>query len=60
MEKYLTVQEIQEVLNLGRTKIYELVNQPDFPKVKMGRKILIPESEFNSFMKRYLYKTYTF
>lgn len=60
MEKYLTVQEIQEVLNLGRTKIYELVNQPDFPKVKMGRKILIPESEFNNFMKRYLYKTYTF
>ena len=60
MEKYLTVQEIQEVLNLGRTKIYELVNQPDFPKVKMGRKILIPESEFNNFMKRYLYKTYIF
>ena len=60
MDKYLTVKEAGEILNIGKTKMYELVNQPDFPKVKMGRKILIPESEFNNFMKRYLYKTYTF
>jgi len=60
MDQYLTVKEVQEKLNIGRTKIYELVNQPDFPKVKMGKKILIPETELNNFMRRYLYKKYTF
>ncbi len=39
MDKYLTVKEAGEILNIGKTKMYELVNQPDFPSVKMGKKI---------------------
>jgi excisionase family DNA binding protein len=54
MDKYLTVKEAGEILNIGKTKMYELVNQPDFPSVKMGKKILIPESELDKFMRRYL------
>ena len=53
MEKYLTVKEVAEILRMGRTTAYELVNKPDFPSVKIGKKILIPESEFERFMKRY-------
>lgn len=60
MDKYLTVKEAGEILNIGKTKMYELVNQPDFPSVKMGKKILIPESELDKFMRRYLYKQYTY
>ena len=40
--------------------MYELVNQPDFPSVKMGKKILIPEKEFQDFLKRYMYKNIPF
>ena len=58
MDRYLTVKELMKILNLGRTKTYELVNQDDFPKVKIGGKILIPESEFQTFMKQHLYKKY--
>ena len=60
MDKYLTVKEAGEILNIGKTKMYELVNQPDFPSVKMGKKILIPETELDKFMRRYLYKQYTY
>ena len=60
MDKYLTVKEAGEILNIGKTKMYELVNQPDFPSVKMGKKILIPESELDKFMRRYLYKQYIY
>ena len=59
MEKYLRVKEVAEILRMGRTMAYELVNKPDFPSVKIGKKILIPESEFERFMKRYWYKQYT-
>lgn len=60
MEKYLTVNEVKEILRLGKTKTYELVNQPDFPTIRIGKKILIPEKEFQDFIKRYMYKQYTF
>ena len=59
MEKYLTVKEVAEILRMGKTMAYELVNKPDFPSVKIGKKILIPESEFERFMKQYWYKQYT-
>ena len=55
MEKYLTVKEVAEILRMGKTMAYELVNKPDFPSVKIGKKILIPESEF----ERFWYKQYT-
>ena len=54
-----TVKEVSEILRIGKTMTYELVNQPDFPKLRIGKKILIPEKEFQDFLKRYLYKKYT-
>lgn len=57
--KFLTVKEVMGILRIGRTMTYELVNQPDFPKLRIGRKILIPEKEFQDFLKRYMYKKYT-
>ncbi len=57
--KFLTVKEVSEILRIGKTMTYELVNQPDFPKLRIGKKILIPEKEFQDFLKRYLYKKYT-
>ncbi len=50
--KFLTVKEVMEILRIGRTMTYELVNQPDFPKLRIGRKILILEKEFQDFLKR--------
>lgn len=57
--KFLTVKEVQGILRIGRTMAYELVNQHDFPTLRIGGKILIPEKEFQDFLKRYMYKKYT-
>lgn len=58
MEKYITPREVQEILKLSKTKTYAIINQEDFPKIRVGKNIRIPVSEFEKFMKRYLYKTY--
>lgn len=53
--EYYTVAEVQEILKLGRKNAYALVNQPDFPKLRIGRSIRIPKQEFEQFMAHLLY-----
>lgn len=57
-DNYLTVKEVADRLRCGTKKAYQLVNQPDFPKIKIGKSILIPESELEKFLHRYIGKTY--
>ena len=54
----LTVKELQKILKMSRSKTYQLVNQPDFPKIRIGRDIRIPEKELEVFFERHLYKEY--
>ena len=42
----LTVSDVQQALNVGRNTAYELVNREDFPKIRLGRKIIIPRDAF--------------
>jgi DNA binding domain, excisionase family len=37
-----SVKEAAQVLNIGMNSAYNLVNSEDFPKITIGRKILIP------------------
>lgn len=54
----LTVKDLQKILKMSRTKTYQIVNQPDFPKIRIGREIRIPEEELRVFLERHLYKEY--
>ena len=54
IEKMLTVKDIQNELGLGKNSVYKLVNLTGFPKVKIGKKILIPKDEFEKFMKQHI------
>ena len=58
-ERYLTVKDLQERLKISRTKAYYLVNQPDFPKLKIGRDIRIPETKLEEFLGSILYNEYS-
>ena len=58
MQKILTVKDVKEILGCGINQAYALVNQEDFPKVKIGRKICIPEDEFEKWILTYLRKEY--
>lgn len=42
--------EVAKILGISRNKAYELVNQPSFPKYRVGRKIVISKKHFISWM----------
>ncbi|MDI9422118.1 MAG: helix-turn-helix domain-containing protein [Bacillota bacterium] len=43
-ERLLTVDEMMDLLRVGRTTAYELCRRVDFPTIRIGRMIRIPES----------------
>lgn len=50
-KRVFTVEEVRNILNIGRNSVYKLVKQPSFPKILIGKKILIPINEFESWIK---------
>lgn len=56
---FLSIKDIQQCLKCGKSFAYNLVHQNDFPKIIIGRKILIPRDEFDKWINKYLYKKYS-
>lgn len=51
--RYLhSIKETCHLLNIGRTKLYELVNQHELEIVKIGSKSLITASSLNALVAR--------
>ena len=46
MDKMLTVSEIAEHLRISKRQAYRIVEGKDFPSVRIGRRILIPETKY--------------
>ncbi len=57
-EKMLRVNDIADVMGCSLKKAYHIVNQPDFPKITIGRGYYIPESAFDSWIRKYTGKEY--
>lgn len=53
MEKFLTVKEVSDILHLGKTNTYKLFQRKDFPKIAIGKKLLIKESELDKYLEKY-------
>ena len=53
MDKFLTVAQVAEVLQLGKTNTYKLFQKGDFPKVTIGKKLLVKESELDKYLTKY-------
>lgn len=49
----LTMKEVSEVLRLGKTNTYKLFQRKDFPKVTIGKKLLVKESELDGYLDKY-------
>jgi excisionase family DNA binding protein len=41
----LTVKEVMEILGIGKRKAYELMDEKDFPSIKIGQKLKRVEKE---------------
>lgn len=50
----MSVKDVQNELGLSKNSTYKLVNLTGFPKVKIGKKILIPRDEFEKFIKQHI------
>ena len=49
---FLTVKDVSEVLHISLPMAYRLANDADFPTVKLGRVIRIPEDGFRRWVER--------
>ncbi len=52
MSELLTVDDLRAYLRIGRAKAYELVNEPDFPALRVGRSIRIPKDQLKLWVAR--------
>jgi predicted DNA-binding transcriptional regulator AlpA len=58
MERFLKPKDIAEILGCSMSRAYDIVNQKDFPKIKIGKRAYIPPEAFQQWVKNYTYKTY--
>ena len=49
-KKVYTVQEVREILGIGRNTAYDLCNNQNFPVLRVGNRILIPIKTFETWM----------
>ena len=47
-----TVEDLQTVLQIGRSTAYELVNRKGFPVLRLGKRILVPAAELTEWLKK--------
>lgn len=46
----LTATEVAEELGISRTKAYDLIRSRGFPKIVMGRRVVVPRKEFENWV----------
>lgn len=50
-KKFYTVKELSEILPIGTSNLYNLVNSKNFPSIKINRRILISIDEFQKWIE---------
>ena len=53
-KKTYSVHEIAQILQISRSKAYELCHQPDFKVVRLGRTIRISKASFDDWLNNLL------
>lgn len=48
----LSALDLKSALGLSRAAVYQLMKRKDFPKIKIGRRILVPKSELLIWMSK--------
>ena len=49
---FYTVEDIQQLLGIGRNSAYKLVNRKEFPTIYVGNRIIIPSDLFQSWVSQ--------
>ena len=54
----LKVEDIQEIMGIGRDKAYRLMHSDGFPSVQIGKTFFVTVDNFMRWMRDYTYKEY--
>lgn len=54
VENLLTVKDVASILKIGRTGTYKLFDRQDFPKITVGKKLLVKESDLDNYLRKYI------
>ncbi len=52
--------DIKEILGLGLNNTYDIVKSSGFPSIKIGKRYLVPQIEFEKWLEKNVYKEYTY
>ena len=55
-QEFISLNELQEILGIGRTKAYDLVTSGDLPAVHIGRIIRISKQDLTVWLERQKYQ----
>lgn len=50
--RMLMVKDIQEILKIGRNRAYDIFAREDFPAILIGKKYVVEETAFCSWLKQ--------
>jgi len=46
LPEIISIEEVRNILRIGKTQAYELAKRKDFPKLPIGKPIRVPKREF--------------
>jgi excisionase family DNA binding protein len=55
-QEFISLNELQEILGIGRTKAYDLVTSGDLPAVRIGRIIRISKRDLTNWLEQQRYQ----
>ena len=50
----LSVEEAGKLLGVSRQVAYQLIHRPDFPTLHIGRRVLVPKKQLETWMDRHV------
>lgn len=53
IKKMLKPKDIAKILGCSMTRVYNIINRKDFPKIIIGKRAYIPQEEFENWIKNY-------
>ena len=55
-QEFISLNQLQKILGIGRTKAYDLVTSGDLPAVRIGRIIRVDKRDLTDWLKRQKYQ----
>lgn len=55
-----TIDDLQRIFGIGRTKAYQLASSSGFPAIKLNKKILVPQKQLMDWINKNCGKKYKY